>query len=268
MQVMNGDTSFWPENCFICGALNFENHHITYRSQGGHEGQQIPVCPEHHRGTYSFHAERLAVQKLIPGERLEVTDTETSEVVPCWINDQWEMINNSDRAEMLDSQLRKVKSFVEQSFVAMAEGLYEIETDRLYKSLGCESMREYFETLGLTQSTGYRMLRVHKRLRLEAGLEPDELVEMGLHNADRISQFAVSDDPEKQQALPELVAVAKSEAPRSALNETIAEYNDREQAPQPIRRMQSFLTELKQDWYNAELVEKLIQEAEYYRREL
>ena len=257
-----------PNNCYICGDIAPEEHHIIYRSQGGHDGPTIPLCGEHHRGQRSVHGGELEIKSFEPGERLEVVDKTTGEIVNCWINEQWEMIDNVGRAEYLDEQLRKAKAFIERSFVGMAEALYEIREKELYTSLGCDSMAEYFETLDMTPATGYRLLRVHDRLRLEAGLEAEEIAEIGLHNADRISQFAVSEDPEKQQALPELVAVAKSEAPRSALNETIAEYNDREQAPQPIRRMQSFLTELKQDWYNAELVEKIIQEAEYYRREL
>lgn len=257
-----------PNNCYICGDIAPEEHHIIYRSQGGHDGPTIPLCADHHRGQRSVHGGGLEIKYFEPGERLEVVDKATGEIVNCWINEQLEMIDNVGRAEYLDEQLRKAKAFIERSFVGMAEALYEIRENELYRSLGCDSMAEYFETLDMTSATGYRLLRVHDRLRLEAGLEAEEIAEIGLHDADRIGQFAVADDKNKREKFEDLKEIAKSPAPRSALNEEIAEYKDADRPPKPVRRLQNILSDLKKSYEDAELVDKLINEAEFYRGQL
>ena len=42
---------YFNGRCQICGSTwNVSNHHLTYRSQGGHSGPRIPLCGNCHTG--------------------------------------------------------------------------------------------------------------------------------------------------------------------------------------------------------------------------
>lgn len=44
--------------CYICGSLNVESHHVHYGSNHKNAetyGLKVWLCPEHHRGKYSPH---------------------------------------------------------------------------------------------------------------------------------------------------------------------------------------------------------------------
>ncbi|MFA6664333.1 MAG: hypothetical protein WCS21_08485 [Lachnospiraceae bacterium] len=44
--------------CYICGSMPTEVHHIMFgknRKLADQDGLTVPLCPEHHRGTFGVH---------------------------------------------------------------------------------------------------------------------------------------------------------------------------------------------------------------------
>lgn len=41
--------------CLVCGSLNIEAHHLESGNRGRADNKIVPLCPDHHRGTFSPH---------------------------------------------------------------------------------------------------------------------------------------------------------------------------------------------------------------------
>lgn len=66
------------EHCFICGVNNVEIHHTMFgknRKKATEDGLVVPLCVEHHKGTYGVHG--------IKGHELDIKIKKISEIKWC-----------------------------------------------------------------------------------------------------------------------------------------------------------------------------------------
>lgn len=66
-EIIDEDYLSWIHDCpcMVCGCYEVEAHHIRLRSTNARNDHKVvPLCPDHHRGTYSPHGKNAGAFKV------------------------------------------------------------------------------------------------------------------------------------------------------------------------------------------------------------
>jgi hypothetical protein len=246
--------------CQVCGDNLFEFHHVQFRSRGGSDEPEnvLSLCKEHHD---AVHAEEIRVVDFNPGEDvLTVVSVDTGELVePLWFYDR--PSRGADEAHLIYTRIRDLRDSETRHRLRIGEDLCRLEDGDLWSSLDVEGLGEFIgqPEIDIARQTAYRYMKVVRRLIWEAGLDRDEVAEMGVRKAGMICQFVGDED------FDEWVERAKALS-RSDLRELINEENDEggpidesdeTGEPEHVTRLQHLLNRLRDEPWSENILKNI-----------
>lgn len=144
--------------CPICGkSIYLQEHHVIFRSQGGHDGPKVYICFECHERR---HREEILIE--IEDGQIKVTDKTTGEVYYRSLKPHEPTAEEGALAYRLHGAIMDLKASIELRFWQLGQALKEMRDSELYKVLGAETFNEYlgFPELSLQRSQAYKFISI------------------------------------------------------------------------------------------------------------
>lgn len=182
-------------SCVVCGTPTEEVHHIDAKGMGGTENSVIEglwnkatVCRLHHDRAHAEEIDLLFVE----GDDSRVLTIAGYEGRIYW-NEMPE--KKAEKAEVFYEKMGQLIVSIQRNFWKLSGILKTFKNDHLHEGLGYDTFREFMQSpdIPIGYDTGQKLIRVRKRMEkaLKRGqLHVDDVIEMGLEKADRISRYA------------------------------------------------------------------------------
>jgi hypothetical protein len=248
--------------CVVCGSTEVQVHHVEFLSRGGRDSPSncVCLCEQHHT---DIHEGNLSIETFEADENeiydMEATEADISRAI--WRLDEQEKEEKGEMAHKIHRTIANCKDKINEELARMGFALCKFKENKLWDVLGYRSMREWCQDpdIDLRYDKAQRLIRVTKRHVIQAGRDPQEIAEMGIYKADRVSQFHDAEDYD------ELVAIATG-ASRVDLDEEIKQRKDNgEESDEPtndtpewIDTLDSYVKRLKDDPDDKETMQQVI----------
>lgn len=206
--------------CVMCGAVSgLQVHHVVFLSRGGADSPSncVTLCEDHHTKIHEgdLHIVQFEADEDEIHDMQAIDDGKTRAIHKL---EEQEKMKKADVAHHLHKFVAEKRQQINDDLTDMAFALCKFKEMNLWDVMGYRSMREWCQDpdIDLRYDKVQRLVRVVKRHCLGAGRDAEEIKEMGIYKADRISQFHDQDDYD------ELVSIATG-ASRADLDDEIKE---------------------------------------------